>query len=79
MEKPGIEGESGTLPLPPSPSIPTNVKPEKVAPPKRSVISRRGVGTDGRRISLLTNHFRVSMNTTDAMFYQYSVCLDCVS
>ena len=79
MEKTDVEEESGTPPLPPPPTIPTNVKPEKVAPPKRSVISRRGVGTDGRRISLLTNHFRVSMNVIDAMFYQYSVRLLWVS
>ncbi|XP_010657243.1 protein argonaute 16 [Vitis vinifera] len=75
MEKTGIEEASGTPPLPPSPSIPPNVKPEQVGPPKRSVISRRGVGTAGRRISLLTNHFKVSMNISDAMFYQYSVSI----
>lgn len=42
--------------------------------PKRSIISRRGVGTCGRPIRLLSNHFKVSFTFPDAVFYQYTVC-----
>ncbi|KAH9745001.1 protein argonaute 16 [Citrus sinensis] len=63
-------------PLPPSPPLmPPNVKPEHVDLPRHSIMSRRGVGNCGRRISLLTNHFKVSVNTTDAVFYQYTVTI----
>lgn len=80
MEKvAGSQEAFGTPPLPPPPpTIPPNVKPEQVATPKYSVISRCGVGSTGRRIPLLTNHFKVSVGFTDAVFYQYSVCLRCV-
>lgn len=79
MEETGI-GEVSEISLSPSlPSIPLDVKPKQVGPPKRSVINRRGIGTEGRHISLLTNHFKVSINTSDAIFYQYSVCLLFVS
>lgn len=74
--------------LPAPPPVPENVKPElaeipqqpeRAAIPKYSIIGRRGVGTSGRRIPLLTNHFKVSVNVPDAVFYQYSVCLPCFS
>ncbi|CAK7349045.1 unnamed protein product [Dovyalis caffra] len=80
MEK--ISG--GSPPSPPPLSTPANVKPEVVevpqhperaAIPKYSMISRRGVGTSGCRISLLTNHFKVSVNVPDTLFYQYSVSI----
>ncbi|KAK9924461.1 hypothetical protein M0R45_032828 [Rubus argutus] len=59
---------------PPPPTIPSNLKPELVAPPKYSIMTRpRGTGTTGRRIHLLANHFKVSVNNADAIFYQYSV------
>ncbi|XP_059664101.1 protein argonaute 16-like [Cornus florida] len=48
---------------------------EQVEPPKRSIISRRGFGSAGRRISLLTNHFKVSVRRPDEIFYQYSVSI----
>ncbi|KAJ6674629.1 PROTEIN ARGONAUTE 6 [Salix viminalis] len=80
-----METISGGSPPPsPPPSVPANVKPELVevprhperpAIPKYSMISRRGVGTSGRHISLLTNHFKVSVNVPDAVFYQYSVSI----
>ncbi|KAK9284381.1 hypothetical protein L1049_023552 [Liquidambar formosana] len=73
MEKVGTE-EAGSPPLPPPPlSIPPNVKPDQEETPNRSIISRRGFGTSGRRISLLSNHFKVSVNNLDNIFYQYSV------
>lgn len=63
-------------PLPPSPPLmPPNVKPEHVDLPRHSIMSRRGVGNCGRRISLLTNHFKVSVNATDAVFYHYTVTI----
>lgn len=75
MEK---AGQSPLLPPPPPPpTVPPNVKPEQVEGPKRSIISRPGFGNSGRRISLLTNHFKVSLNVRDAVFYQYTVCLSC--
>lgn len=85
-----MEKNSGgsSPPLPGPPSVPENVNPEladksqrpRPAPiPKYSMITRQGVGTSGRCISLLTNHFKVSVKNSDAVFYQYSVCLFCYS
>lgn len=68
-----MEKSSVALP-PPPPVIPPNVKPEKLDSPKRLPISRPGIGREGQRISLVANHFRVSINVPDASFYQYTVC-----
>ncbi|KAG6748707.1 hypothetical protein POTOM_048640 [Populus tomentosa] len=80
-----MEKISGGSPPPrPPPSVPANVNPELVevlrhpersAIPKYSMTSRRGVGTSGRHISLLTNHYKVSVNVPDAVFYQYNVSI----
>ncbi|KAH8489559.1 hypothetical protein H0E87_024974, partial [Populus deltoides] len=77
-----MEKISGGSPPPPPPlSVPANVNPELVevprhpersAIPKYSMISRCGVGTCGRHISLLTNHYKVSVNVPDAVFYHES-------
>lgn len=67
-------GESPPLP-PPPPNIPPNVKPELPPTPKYSIMTRPGFGSTGRRISLLSNHFKVSVNVPDAVFYQYSVAI----
>lgn len=74
MEKESTEEalELPSLPIP-LPTIPSNVKLESVKPPKYSIVSRSGVGTSGRKISLLANHFKVSVNAPDAVFYQYTV------
>jgi eukaryotic translation initiation factor 2C len=76
MEKVGVSQEAGgTPPLPPPPpTLPPNLKPEQLVTPKYSITSRSGVGSTGRKISLLTNHFKVSVNSPDAVFYQYTVC-----
>lgn len=68
------EGKSEASPLPLAPPIPPSMKPEKAVVPTYTIMSRRGVGSKGRRIPLLTNHFRVSINAPDLIFYQYSVC-----
>ncbi|OMP10379.1 Argonaute/Dicer protein, PAZ [Corchorus olitorius] len=59
--------------LPPPPPIPPNVKPESMKPTKYSIVSRPGVGRSGRQIKLVANHFKVAVNATDAVFYQYTV------
>lgn len=64
------------IPLPPPPPlIPSNIRPEEVNSPKRSIVTRPGFGSNGRRISLLTNHFKVVVNAPDVIFYQYSVSI----
>ncbi|XP_050206927.1 protein argonaute 16 [Mercurialis annua] len=77
-----MEKEAGGSPPPPTS---TNGKTEKTDAPKlkkdqsdvlrHSIVSRQGFGTTGRRIPLLSNHFKVSVNAPDAVFYQYSVSL----
>lgn len=60
---------------PPPACIPSGVEPELVATAKRVMISRPGFGSSGRRIQLEANHFKVSVNSPDETFYQYSVRL----
>ena len=50
---------------------------KRVTTIKYTITSRRGVGTTGRPIQLLSNHFKVHVDNPDAVFYQYSVCLSC--
>ncbi|CAN0914378.1 Protein argonaute 16, partial [Linum grandiflorum] len=68
--------------LPPPPPVPSSADPELVTQTtehvdllKRSIVSRKGFGTQGRRIPLLTNHFKVSIGVEDAVFYQYTVSI----
>ncbi|KAJ4768954.1 Argonaute family protein [Rhynchospora pubera] len=42
---------------------------------KRVPMARPGVGEQGRRITLLSNHFNVRLTATDAVFYHYSVAI----
>lgn len=68
---------------PPPPIVPPDVEPVKVEqelppePAKKKVfrhpIARRGVGSKGTKLSLLTNHFSVNVANTNGHFYQYSV------
>lgn len=70
----GLKQESG-LP-PPPPTLPSNVVPE-LEPVKKSTLlpmARRGSGTKGQKVPLLTNHFRVNFNKADSHFFHYSVC-----
>lgn len=77
-----VEGTNGSPPLPSSPSPPPqsevlelDVDTEQATHPKRSVISRPGFGSDGKHIPLLANHFKVSIENPDEIFYQYSVSI----
>lgn len=75
--------------LPPPPPIPPNVTPAKAdgeraghaSPPRKSAKPKRvpmarpaGQARKGQSISLLTNHFRVSVRNVEDYFYHYSVC-----
>ncbi|KAJ6921252.1 hypothetical protein NC652_015228 [Populus alba x Populus x berolinensis] len=72
---------------PPPPEIPPNVVPvqlttdsvpeetKKISKPKRSPIARRGVGSRGQKIQLLSNHFKVSISNTGGHFFHYCVSL----
>ncbi|KAF5746116.1 protein argonaute 16 [Tripterygium wilfordii] len=71
-----MEQAAGSSPLPlPPPKVQPNMKPEQAESPKHSIISRRGFGTSGHSVPLLVNHFKVSVNLPDAVFYQYSVSI----
>lgn len=72
-----MDKEAGWTPsLPPRPpKIPPKPKEENPGPPNHSVISRCGFGVAGQHISLLTNHFKVSIEHPDEIFYQYSVSI----
>ncbi|GER34610.1 argonaute family protein [Striga asiatica] len=62
--------------LPPPPPIPPKGVPEKAGrSSKRLPMARRGLGSRGQNISLLTNHFKVSVSKTDGSFYHYSVTI----
>lgn len=58
----------------PSPDVPHNMETEQLTPTKYSIMSRNGVGTAGKQISLLVNLFEVSVNAPETLFFQYSVC-----
>jgi hypothetical protein len=48
--------------------------PGKTTKPQMLPVTRRcGLGTRGRRVSLLTNHFKVSWTQPDDFFYHYNV------
>lgn len=64
---------------PPPPVMPTDFVPTKVdtEAPKKKVarvpMSRRGLGSKGQKITLLTNHFKVNVTKADGNFFHYSV------
>ncbi|CAH8383294.1 unnamed protein product [Eruca vesicaria subsp. sativa] len=68
--------EAKRLP-PPPPVVPPNLVPE-LEPTKKTTLlpmARRGFGSNGERIHLLTNHFRVNFNNAKGHFFQYSVTI----
>ncbi|XP_010556972.1 PREDICTED: protein argonaute 6 [Tarenaya hassleriana] len=61
-------GESQSLPPPPN-----DTKPDRPSHRDYAITTRRGIGSNGNRISLLANHFNVSVKSQDIVFYQYTV------
>lgn len=64
-------------PPPPPPEIPPNVVPLKAEPEppkkKRIPLARKGLGTRGQKIQLLSNHFKVNLSNVEGDFFHYSV------
>ncbi|KAA8516309.1 hypothetical protein F0562_016602 [Nyssa sinensis] len=72
---------------PPPPEIPPNLVPlqvgqehipestKKTSKPKHVPMHRRGTGSKGQKISVLTNHFKVGITNTGGHFFHYSVSL----
>lgn len=85
--EPNGNGAGNDLPPPPPPPavIPPDIVPERVEheipppPVKKKVsrvpIARRGPGSKGQKIPLLTNHFKVNVTNLDGQFFHYSVSL----
>ena len=81
-------GTEEALP-PPPPVIPPDVVPIRAdseqapEPVKKKTalvpMARRGLGTKGQKISLLTNHFKVKVSNVQDQFFHYSVSLSCFS
>ncbi|XP_051134343.1 protein argonaute 4-like [Andrographis paniculata] len=75
---PAGNGAGDELPLPPP--IPPNVIPIKAAESDkkkvvRTPMARRGLGTRGTKVTILTNHFKVNVSNVDGHFFHYSVAL----
>ncbi|VFQ91173.1 unnamed protein product [Cuscuta campestris] len=66
--------KNDSLVMPASQTAPIS-QPEQLDQPKRSTMTRPGFGTSGRHISLLTNHFKVSVKCPDETFYHYNVTI----
>lgn len=92
METNGNGNDEGLPPPPPPPAeVPPNVVPVKAdelppepvkKKPSRFPIARKGLGTKGSKLQLLTNHFKVDVNNKDGHFFHYSVrpfCFSCLS
>ncbi|PSS21604.1 Protein argonaute like [Actinidia chinensis var. chinensis] len=77
------DGNGAAEALPPPPPVlpnivPLQAEPENVHEPvKKKVVrvptSRRGLGSKGQKIPLLTNHFKVNVTNVDGHFFHYSV------
>ncbi|XP_057474782.1 protein argonaute 4-like [Actinidia eriantha] len=83
MESVDHDGNGAAEALPPPPPVPPNIvplqaEPEHVPEPvKKKVVrvptSRRGLGSKGQKIPLLTNHFKVNVTNVDGHFFHYCV------
>ncbi|KAK6928959.1 Protein argonaute, N-terminal [Dillenia turbinata] len=70
---------------PPAPVIPPNTVPDRIdlgqdvakkpSGSKRVPMARKGLGTTGQKINLLTNYFEVGVAKSDQHFYHYNVAL----
>lgn len=77
------EGNGADDTLPPPPPVTPNIVPIRAEPepqqikkkPMRTPIPRKGFGSKGQKIPILTNHFKVNVSGVDGHFYHYSVCL----
>ncbi|OAY58827.1 protein argonaute 4 [Manihot esculenta] len=78
--EPDKNGSHQDLP-PPPPLVPPDVVPLRVEPEpvkKKAVrvpIARRGLGSKGQKIPLVTNHFKVNVTNVEGYFFHYSVAL----
>lgn len=82
-----MENPDSELLPPPPPEIPPDVIPEKVQPetkpdlnnnsskPKRVLMRRPGTGSRGRKMTFITNHFKVGFGNTSGFFYHYCISL----
>ncbi|GAA0158071.1 translation initiation factor [Lithospermum erythrorhizon] len=75
------DGNGAPESLPPPPPVPSDTTLIKVEADmnKKKVVrvpmARRGVGSKGQKIQLLTNHFKVNVKNVDGHFFHYSVAL----
>lgn len=75
------ENGGSTEALPPPPPVPLNFSPAQAEPEpvKKKVLrvpmARRGLGSKGQKIPILTNHFKVNVSNVDGHFFHYSVAL----
>ncbi|XP_027329366.1 protein argonaute 4-like [Abrus precatorius] len=81
MDSHGPNGKEDQDALPPPPPVSSDGVPIKAELEQikkkisRLPIARRGLGTRGMKIQLLTNHFKVNVANNDGHFYQYSVAV----
>ncbi|XP_073040534.1 protein argonaute 4-like [Primulina eburnea] len=73
-------GNGASEELPPPPPVPPNVIPlkaesEQVKKALLVPMARRGMGSRGNKVPVLTNHFQVKVNSPDGYFFHYSVAL----
>ncbi|XP_054817018.1 protein argonaute 4A-like [Prosopis cineraria] len=76
----GTDKHGSLSPL--GPAISLQVESEKACVPKKKTsdgkflpTGRRGYGSKGQKIQLLTNHFKVKLTNKDGGFYHYTVAL----
>lgn len=75
------ENGGSTEALPPPPPVPADFSPAKAEPEPvkkktlRVPMARRGLGSKGQKIPILTNHFKVNVANVDGHFFHYSVAL----